>query len=151
MVQGVPGPWMCSLLILSDVVWYKLHVFFTVPPTCCRGKHLLDICTWARAPVRGCDGVLPVVRGLGCLHLSSAYPGWWQVQGTRIVMFSVLVAPLDGGARGPLLHSLILLAHRDRSNNQQNYRLQRVSRFVLQIGRCIIIHKCFHFPRKAFF
>lgn len=113
MVQGVPGPWMCSLLILFDVVWYKLHVFFTVPPTCCRGKHLLDICTWARAPVRGCDGVLPVVRGLGCLHLSSTYPGWWQVQGTRIVMFSVLLAPLDGGARGPLLHSLILLAHRD--------------------------------------
>ena len=85
MVPGVPGPCRGSLLIiLSEALWLKQSVLFMVSPTICKGNHLLDICTWARVPLGGCEGVLPFVRGLGC-HLSGAHPGWWQVQGMRTV------------------------------------------------------------------
>ena len=86
MARGVPGPCRGSPLVtLSDALWLKQCLIFTVSPTIFKGNHLLDICTWARVPLRGCKGVLPFVRGLGCLHLSGAYPGWWEVQGMRMV------------------------------------------------------------------
>ena len=110
--QGVPGPCRGSPLItLSDALWLKQCLIFTVSPTIFKGNHLLDICTWARVPLRGCKGILPF-EGPGVPPSLWRLPWLVGSSGNENGHIVSWWPALGGSVLGLLLHSFILPACR---------------------------------------